>query len=517
MGFRTLARNQIDLLGFSLDDLVEPDAKCRFIVHLVSQLNLDSLYGQYSDVGNYAIDPSALLATWFLGYSEAITGSRKLESRCKRDTHFMYTSCNLKPDHTTLSRFRKRHLDLIPDYFVEIIRLAQKNGISDFKHITIDGTKIQAASSPRKSKDAEALDRYLAAVRENIAEYMKQCDEIDLLDGSISTDTLSEIQEKLQKLKDLENTLIERKNELEQRKQTLRKYHQQTHQINIVEPEAFNMRHANGKQTLPAYNAQASVDAETQLIVAADLVQDRADFDLFSRQHQIIENNLGQDPKRMYTADSGYHNLEQLEYIEEHQIDAIINDLQPESRSLNKENPDVKELQNSKRRLERSDFVYDSQEDKYICPSGRSLNLTGIKTIRKRPKRIYQSDNCNDCLLIEQCLSKKNKTNIRCIQRDRQEILAEQMAMRLNTQQAKDRLFVRKTTAEPVFGNLKSNLGFRRFSLRGLENVRNEFNLMAIAHNINKLYKLKERLLDIPEKIIVYILKICNLKFQFDL
>jgi transposase len=314
MGFRTLDRDQINLLGFSLDELVEPDAKCRFIVRLVSQLDLNALYRKYSDVGAEANDPSAMLATWFLSYCEGMTESRRLEERCKRDTHFMYTSCNLQPDHTTLSRFRKNHLELISEYFVEIIRLAQSKGVSDFKHITVDGTKIQAASSPRKSKDTEALERYLVAIRKNIAEYMNQCDESDLLDEKLSSEDLSQIQTELQRLKEIENTLMERKNELEQRRSKIRKEHQQSHQINIVEPDAFNMRHANGKQTLPAYNAQASTDSKTQLIVAADVVQDRADFNQFSVQHQNVNDNLGEDPDRMYTADSEYHNLDQLKY-----------------------------------------------------------------------------------------------------------------------------------------------------------------------------------------------------------
>jgi len=515
MNFRTLDRNQTHLLGFSLDDLVEPEAKCRFIVHIVYQLDLDKLYSKYSNVGTNANDPSAMLATWFLGYCEGITESRKLEERCKRDTHFMYTSCNLQPDHTTLSRYRKNHLELISDYFVQIIRLAQSNGVSDFKHITIDGTKIQAASSPRKSKDEKGLERYLATVRENIAEYLKQCDENDLLDENLSSDDLSVIQAELQKLKDIEGTLVERKYELEQRKQKIRKEHKQTHQINIIEPEAFNMRHANGKQTLPAYNAQASTDSKTQLIVAADVVQDRVDFDQFSVQHQTINDNLGKDSERMYTADSGYYNLDQLEYIEKHQVDAIINAAHPEDRSLNKETPNVKELQKSGRRLERSDFVYDSQDDKYICPSSRSLNFNHLGKREKRPKRIYQSENCNHCLLKEQCLSKKNKTGIRMIQRDLQEILAEQMAIRLDTQDAKDRLYIRKTTVEPVFGNLKENLGFRRFSLCGLDNVKNEFKLMAIAHNINKLYKFKNQLLTAVEHSVFFILKLFDLRYRF--
>jgi len=507
MGFRTSDRNQTTLLGFSLDDMVDSNAKCRFIVNIVSKLDLTRLYSRYSEVGTNANDPSAMLATWFLGYCESITETRKLEDRCKRDTHFMYTSCNLQPDHTTLSRFRKNNLDLIPDYFIQIIHLAQKTGISDFKHITIDGTKIQAASSPLKSKNTEGIDRYLAAVRKNIAEYMEQCDQIDQLDEKQPSEEISSIYNELQKLKKLEQTLIERKNELEQRKQQIKKENQKTHQINIIEPDAFNMRHANGKQTLPAYNAQASVDEHAELIVAADVVQDRTDYDQFSAQHQAIEEDLGDDPERKYTADSGYHNIDQLEYIDKKQLDAIINDPCPEARSINKETPNVKELQTSKRQLIRSDFVYNSEENHYICPTGQSLPFSHSSKNRNRTKWNYKSKNCDSCFLRVQCLAANNKSGIRMIIRDHNEILAEQMAAKLQTEQAKQRLFIRKTTVEPVFGNIKANLGYRRFSLMGLENVKNEFKLMAIAHNINKLYKFKNQIIMNVEQSVFFTLK----------
>jgi hypothetical protein len=424
----------------------------------------------------------------------------------------MYTSCNLQPDHTTLSRFRKNNLDLISDIFVQIIRLAQEKEISEFKHITIDGTKIQAASSPKRSKDAEGLDRYLAAVRKNIAEYMEQCDQFD--QDSDNYD-ISSISTRLKKLKELEKTLIERKAELEQRKQQIKKDNQKTHQINITEPDAFNMRHANGKQTLPGYNAQASVDDQSELIVVADLVQERTDFNQFSTQHQAVENNLGNDPDRQYTADSGYHNIDQLEYIKKHQIDAVLNDPVPEARSVNKEPLNVKELQESKHKLTRSDFIYNPEGNHYACPAGRLLEFSHSGKSRNRMKWHYRSRNCESCVLLNQCLASSNKSGFRTITRDHNEILAEQMSQKLQTEQAQQRLFIRKTTVEPVFGNLKHNLGYRRFTLRGLENVKNEFKLMAIGHNLNKLFKYKDKLMTTIEHFLYFHLTIFNMHCHF--
>ena len=132
MGFLSTDRSQLDLFGYSLNDFVPKDAKCRFVVDIVSKLDLTELYHRYSSQGNDAFDPAMMLSTWFYAYSNAVTTTRKLENCCQRDLHYMYVSGSLKPDHTSLSRFRKNHIDLIPDYFLQIIQMAVENGISDF-------------------------------------------------------------------------------------------------------------------------------------------------------------------------------------------------------------------------------------------------------------------------------------------------------------------------------------------------------------------------------------------------
>jgi len=130
MGFITKDRKQLNLIGYCLDDFVEQKAKCRFVVQLVSELNLQALYDQYSDQGNDAFDPEIMLATWFFAYSEGVTSTRKLEGRCKRDLHFIYISANLQPDHSSLSRFRKRHLELICQGFCDEFFRNRKNKTS---------------------------------------------------------------------------------------------------------------------------------------------------------------------------------------------------------------------------------------------------------------------------------------------------------------------------------------------------------------------------------------------------
>ena len=100
MGFIFYDRNQINMLGYCLDDFVSTEAKCRFVVALVSHLDLSALYSQYSPKGADAFDPSLMLATWFFSYSEGETSTRKLEDKCKRATGVEFI---LYPNSRTVS------------------------------------------------------------------------------------------------------------------------------------------------------------------------------------------------------------------------------------------------------------------------------------------------------------------------------------------------------------------------------------------------------------------------------
>ena len=391
------------------------------------------------------------------------------------------------PDHSTLSRFRKNNLDLMQEYFVEILLLAKQKGVSDFKSIAIDGTKVQASASAKKSKNSESLSRYLAAVRHHIAEYMQRCNEHDLLESDHEDDDPESVRTKIKELQELEKTLLERQEQLQTRKQSLKKEYRKQHQINLVEPDAPNMSLGRGKQKTPAYNAQVSTDRRTQLIVANDVVTDRNDSQQFQVQHQAVENNLGHDSQRQFDTDSGYHSMEQLEFIEQSQIDAVMVDPAPQNRSVGKVLPEAKELLKANEPLRRSHFSYYTQENYYLCPTGHKLH----PRTSKGKKAIYIADpnDCGTCVLRHLCLTCRNKSGARNLVRDRREGYAENMFVKLQSDEAKSRIKRRATSVEPVIGNLKENLGFRRFKLRGLVNVRGEFALICIAHNLNKLFQ----------------------------
>ncbi len=484
MGFITADRNQRMLFGYCLEDFVSVGDKCRFIVEVVKKLDLSELYADYSSQGGDAFDPGILLATWFFAYSEGISSTRKLERFCTRDMHYIYVSGNLKPDHCSLSRFRHRHLERLPKCFVEIVRLGLEAGISDFKRIAVDGSKLQASSSSRQNRDGKALEKDLIRIRQQISEYLERCQLLD--EQEEEGEDLEVLREKITQLRKMEEKLQERDQQLEQRKKLLQKKDREHHKINKVEPEARNMKAVNGLIAAPGYNAQLSVDTASELIVATDVNDEPTDQKQFALQHQQTEENLGKDPQRGYVADAGYHSLKQLAYIEEKQIDAVIADPRPEHRSSSQQTGRGSE----KGVFHRASFRYEKQSDEYLCPASKKLSFCGTENKRGRQVRIYRAKACIGCHLRARCIKSKNPLSLRRISRDADEALAEVMLEKVQSPEGLRRLRLRAMSVEPVFGNLKANLGFRRFRLRGLKNVRGEFTLMCISHNLNKLYKL---------------------------
>jgi transposase len=480
MGFITANREQNIIFGFSLDEFVEKDSKCRYILKVIDKLDLRELYSRYSLQGAEAYEPKIILATWFLAYCEGVTSTRKLERACRKDLDFIYISGNLRPDHTTLSRFMQRNMDLWGKYFLQILELARQLKLSDFKEIAIDGTKIKAKSSRKKTMKQAKLERYINAINEDIRKYKEELEKED------SIEKKEKLEEQIEQEEKKRNHLQSVKAELLERKEKIGEKDRLKHQINIEEPEAPLMKLPQGNGYAPSYNGQIAVDCQSRLISSQELVQERNDEKQFSRQHSKIEENLGEDKERKYIADGGYNSLSQTEYVKENQIDAFISD--PKLKNYRKDSIEV--IMQSGKQLNKLDFIFDKENDCYICPMGESLLAARGDKNNKYKGRKYRTKNCNQCPINKQCLGNKNKSNRRTIFRDYREESAELMRQKVMSAEGGKMMLLRQSTVETVFGYIKDNLGYRRFRRKGLENAKGEFALFCLVYNLNRLYKL---------------------------
>jgi transposase len=481
MGFITADREQSIIFGFSLDEFVEKDSKCRYILKVIDKLDLRELYSRYSNQGAEAYEPKLILATWFLAYCEGVTSTRKLERACRKDLDFIYMSGNLRPDHTTLSRFMQRNMDLWGKYFLQILQVARQMNLSEFKEIAIDGTKIKAKSSRKKTMKQAKLERYINAINEDIKKYTEELGKED------STENREKLTEQIEQSEIKKNDLHKIKEELLQRKEQIGEKDRENHQINIEEPEAPLMKLPQGNGYAPSYNGQIAVDCKSRLISSQELVQERNDEKQFSRQHVQTEENLGEDKERKYIADGGYNSLSQTEYVRENQINAFISD--PKLKHYQKDS--IEKLIETGKQLNKLDFIFDKEKNCYICPMGESLlPARGNDENNQDQGRKYRTKDCSGCPIIKQCLGKKNKTNRRTIFRDYREESAELMRQKVITPEGRMMMLLRQSTVETVFGYIKDNLGYRRFRRKGLENAKGEFALFCLVYNLNRLYKL---------------------------
>ncbi len=217
----------------------------------------------------------------------------------------------------------------------------------------------------------------------------------------------------------------------------------------------------------PNYNAQAGVDEENQFIVASNVTTECNDKKQLIPMVEQTKKNLGTEIN-IFKADNGYHSEENLAKMAESQIDSLIDDSAKQR------------LDNDNFKYDKVNFKYDSETDTYICPEGKVLNLNSTK----EEKSIYKCKDCLKCSVKSEC-AKKSK--YRQLTRGKHENLIEKNRANLISDEGSKEYKKRMHTVEPVFGNIKSNLGFRQFLVRGAEKVKGEFDLMCIAHNIKKI------------------------------
>jgi hypothetical protein len=377
-----------------------------------------------------------------------------------------------------LSDFRKDHADFFHDCFKQTVKLAMELGLASLGHISLDGSKFKANSSKHKAMSYGRLKEQESKLNEEIQGLIKQathCDEEE--DQHYKDQTGYEIPEDLAFKQQRLEKIQAAKKALEAREKTL--YPDQTiddkKQISFADHDA-RMMGKKGSEFTYNYNPQISVDSDHQIIVAQHISQKANDKQEVKPALEQLEATTGRQPDTM-SLDNGYHSGDNLQALENAEIEAYV--------ALNKEDKTNKEsLDTSTRKIKKSDFLYDEEQDQFICPADQILPLVQMK---KNSRKIYQGndDICAACHYKPRCCQSKKGT-ARSITGDENEAIRQRMKQTMETDKAKEIYAQRKVIVEPVFGQIK-NTGFREFSLRGLKKVSGEFSLVCATHNLKKI------------------------------
>jgi len=220
-----------------------------------------------------------------------------------------------------------------------------------------------------------------------------------------------------------------------------------------------------------AYNVQIGC-TENQIITYSEVViQGNDKRQLIPAVKGILKNTSG--TIKNVLADADYGNYDSFEYLEKENITGYI-----PYRDMQKKVAD--------KPFDSSHFKYDADKDEYICPNDRTLTFIKQRTSKERIYRIYNTNDCKTCPFKDQCITAKGQTK-RTINREVREPLREKMKERLQSEEGKKMYVRRMHPVEAIFGNLKYNLAYTHFLLRGLDKVKAEFNLMCLTYNLRKL------------------------------
>jgi transposase len=332
-------------------------------------------------------------------------------------------------------------------------------------HIAFDGTKLKANASVKQTREKESLEKEMGKVKEEIGKLLLRAEEVDASedflygednDGSGIPDEIKDREYRLKKLEEAKKQLEE----------------ERLSKVNVTDTDARLMQDSK-KVIQPGYNGQIGVDAKEQVIIAADITQEATDHYQLEPMVEQAEENLEQLPEQI-SADAGYSSYDNLEYVEEKEVDGYIPDNKLES---------LNEKEESEKRYDKSNFVYDEEAGQYICPEGKHLVSHSKIEKKGREVTVYRGTDCEGCPVRKKC----TKTQARTITRDGREPLQEKMREKLRSEEGKKIYQMRSYTVEPVFGNIKWNRRRLMMSMRGKRKVKGEFLLMCLAHNIGKI------------------------------
>lgn len=455
-----------------VNSIIDKDHLCRLVKEVVFSLDTESIEATYSFKGQSSYHPKLMLGLLFYGYASGVRSSRKLEERCLSDHIYIYLMHGYTPDHRTISDFRKDNLEEIKKYFVDIVRLITELGIAQVGKLYIDGTKVKASASAKRTKDAEGFEKWLSNIEEEISEILKEADSIDEReDASIKIDKAQEALKK--KLSNREYLKSQIKEALEKMREEDKK------KMNLTDNDANHMKAGGSKDIRPSYNCQTAA-TEEGVIVAAEAVTQANDQNQLKPMIEQSESNTDQEVEEV-AADSGYGNYENYEYLEEKEIDGHVPDLQFQQYKTGKLKEDT---------YHHTNFEYDEASDSYTCPEGKKLNYWKTRTNKTKTRqwnhKVYKGVDCGACKVRSLCT--KSKTRELLI--DIRDPLLQKMREKLLSVEGKLEYLKRQYTIEPIFGHFKGNLGYRSFLLRGLEKVNAEYQLMCIGWNLKKMLTL---------------------------
>ncbi len=501
-------RDQMVLFPTRLDDAIASDHAVRLLDYILRRLDWskwEALYDLHQ--GQPPIHPRIVASVILYGLLTRIRSSRALEEALQVRLDFRWLVEGRSIDHTTISEFRRKNAAALKDTFVQLGVLARELGWLKLEALAFDGTRMRANNRRSGSRTPDQLREMKKELAAKFAELEVKTAEADKVDAEVfgdqSAHTLSEeLADVKRRQKQVDAALAELKR-LENEGEKLPK------RIPITDPTSRIMPNKDGGFA-PNFTPLATVDVDSGIIASADVIANINEDNHMISAVEDVQESFGLDsPPPEMLADGLMATGENLAACAERDIDlyspvkgqcdadnpAFRDDpTQPIAEADRERLPTKTVNRNGKKyqQLDKQAFVYDEQEDCYWCPEGKRLSYTGTTNekkskdrVRKRRRYRLSSNACEACPLLAICAQNKEKS--RTINREQHESLREEHATKMATDAAKGKYSRRRHPGERPFAVIKQKFGARRFLLRGLEQVKQEWQWMTTAFNLDRL------------------------------
>jgi len=504
-------RFQQTFLRESLDESIGIDNPVRVYDFILSQHDWGEWENEYAGGGRPSYPPDAMSKLLVYGYSRGIRSSRQLEYACRNNRDFIWLTSGLTPDHDTIADFRRRHIRRFKSIFRTTVAACVEAGLVDMKHVAVDGTRVEANNSRRKTGTASGLKLLLKAIDDRIEKILGEADaedrrEDDLYGKGVSPNDLPKELKDLTKRKEILEKALRKaraKTEGAKKMKGKRRDDAEKKRVPYTDPDADVMKGKQGGFG-PNFTPWIAGDSKHGIILGEGVTNDQSDAPHFRGAIEEAEDTTGLEVKQAL-ADGNYPTTENLEYCEEKGIDPCMAPLKT-SLERGKEEDEEKEgklpwpddvpesavhadgrvvdgrsIARSKNGMfDKSAFVYDAWNDRYICPLGHPLMRVGIRDRRV----MYQCSKCKGCPFVKMCTSSKSVR--RAVGREPNAEIHERHARRMLDYEKLEDYKLRRQTVEPVFGTIKGPQGLRKFLLRNLDYVRGEWSIASAAFNIKR-------------------------------
>jgi transposase len=445
-----------------------------FLLDAIPQFDLSAFYAYYSTDGRgqppFSVEMMVTLLIY--SYSVGVFSSRKIAAACERNLAFLAIVGGQRPDFRTISEFRKHHAAAMRPLFIAVLRMAGELGMVKLGNLSTDGTKIEANASRHKAMSYGYMTKELARLEHEIEQLLAQADCVDAeQDAALGSRRGDELPDELKRREERMAKIHVAKERLEAEASTRAEEEQRRRdaadaerqavgkrrrgkepapvdptpddkaQTNFTDPDAKIMKRSN-KGFDYCYNAQAVVDSENQIILAAETTAAANDKQQAVPLAQAAVANLaaagierprdeqGQPRPIPNTADTGYYSAENVQGVTEAGLDPY----------------------------------FAVGRDKHHAPQAGPLAAAS-------------SDSANAATTPPNSGGTTNENPKAA------------MAKKLRTPTGRALYAARKHIVEPVFGQIKRIRGFRKFLLRGLELVSAEWQLICLTHNLLKIWR----------------------------